>query len=188
MHWRELPERSERLHAQRVGFGRGRSRGSGYLAYSDRVGPGVLVLDAEEVERADVLREAGFTALVVDRDTQDPAALGAAAEFLVANWHPRLGLVASSPAAVAAADSLFQGRHQIDVVVVHGSLPSAPLAPGTGLVVHFPEETYTPDVQRRLEEAVAKGAEVEVYVYEGSPEDPALIERRTVDALGYHLS
>jgi hypothetical protein len=158
-------------------------------------------LDSDEVDRADALNEAGFTALVADGADPDLAVLDAAAEFLVANWHPRLGLVAYSPDAVEAAGSLLGARHEIDVVVVHGSALSVPLPPETGLVAHFPEETYTPDAQRYFEEAVASGAEVEVYVYEGrrrgfadphsdsfSPTEAALAEQRTLDALGYHLS
>jgi hypothetical protein len=108
-------------------FGRGRSAGSGWLAYSNRAGPGVLVTC--ERRQSDFARafartlcSAGLTALVLDSgeragpvDHWAPT-IGAAADYLTENWHPRLGVVAL--AGVSPAIDLAARRDPDAVVLV----------------------------------------------------------------------
>jgi dienelactone hydrolase len=117
--WREPRAAEARPLSQVVAFGRGRGAGTGYMSFSERVGPGVLVIHAlptlgtEVMGFADELRAEGFTVLVPELGDaivlDDPPGaravspsfdeeramwrLRAAAEHLTANWHPRLGAV-----------------------------------------------------------------------------------------------
>jgi carboxymethylenebutenolidase len=111
-----------------VSFGGLSDTGTGYMAYSERVGPSVLVLhDSYGLlpgvrALTDRFVTEGFTALAVDlyggRTAGDAASakaladglwtaetmkrLVAAAEHLSSNWHPRLGLVGFSTGASLA--------------------------------------------------------------------------------------
>jgi carboxymethylenebutenolidase len=105
-----------------VDFGKHRTAGTGYMSYSDRVGPSVIVLheffglQQSFMGYADRLNEEGFTVLAPDlydgaiadsvesattmAQSLDPARtmgkIKAAAELLTDNWHPRLGIVGFS--------------------------------------------------------------------------------------------
>jgi carboxymethylenebutenolidase len=113
---------------ERVTFGGLSDKGTGYMAYSERVGPSVLLLHdgygllPSVEELADGLVADGFTALApdlydgavartaqeahtlfvaLDEDVVDKR-LRAAAEHLTNNWHPRLGVIGFSMGASLA--------------------------------------------------------------------------------------
>ena len=102
MQWRGEPDREPHTYGKTVTFGNLRDKGSGYMSYSERIGPGVVVLaddlDAGAKSFADALMHEGFTVLVPELDASDPARAQrvavAAIEYLVDNWHPRIGIVA----------------------------------------------------------------------------------------------
>ena len=66
------------------------------MSYSERVGPGVVVLGGS-TKLCDWLTEEGFTALAPhlpdDTDKADRL-IDAAVDHLVDNWHPRVGVLA----------------------------------------------------------------------------------------------
>jgi carboxymethylenebutenolidase len=122
-----------------VEFGKHRTAGTGYMSYSDRVGPGIIVLheffglQQSFMRYADRLNEEGFTVLAPDlydgaiadsvesakamAQSLDPARtigrIKAGAEHLTDNWHPRLGIVGfslgASYAVEVAQDLLTEG-------------------------------------------------------------------------------
>jgi hypothetical protein len=201
MQWRQPPDRTDRLYADVVEFGRGRSRSSGYLAHSDRVGPGVLVLDPRSTALADALNTEGFTALVPDRPLEDlePGALEAAAAFLSENWHPRLGVIAAGDAGVAAAGVLAERAVTLDALaLIEGRWNADP--PETALIGHYSNEGGPTTADSLFEAVAASGFDVELFVYDEpsgfwdrrsenfSTEATALVDARTLDALEYHLS
>jgi carboxymethylenebutenolidase len=104
--WREPFEGDNRTFGATVSFGGLRNRGTGYMAYSDRVGPGVLIVpDAHGLSRAfrdlaDDLNRSGFTVLCPDLHGADEVrartCLEAAGHHLADNWHPRLGVIGYS--------------------------------------------------------------------------------------------
>jgi len=126
-----------------ITFGGLSDRGSGYMAYSERVGPSVLILhDAYGLlpsvrSLTDRFVSEGFTALAVDlyegRIADGAAAAGAmaaeldiadtmkrlkaAVEHLSSNWHPRLGLVGFSTGASLA--TLLAREVEVDSTVVY---------------------------------------------------------------------
>ena len=110
LHWREPPDRDARDFEAFLEFGRGGRSGTGFMAYSERSGPGVLVLHPPPswgdavLDFARVVHDDGFTVLVPDLDGSgaDPVRLKAASEYLVDNWHPRLGVVGFGDAAAHA--------------------------------------------------------------------------------------
>jgi hypothetical protein len=99
--WRSEPEREPERFGKTVTFGNLRDKGSGYMAFSERVGPSVLVVSTEpgpdEHAFADWLMGEGFTVLVPQlTGLTSEAAMRiatAGAEHLLDNWHPRLGLI-----------------------------------------------------------------------------------------------
>ncbi|MGH2776217.1 MAG: dienelactone hydrolase family protein [Actinomycetota bacterium] len=126
-----------------ITFGGLSDRGTGYMAYSERVGPSVLILhDAYGLlpsvrSLTDRFVSEGFTALAVDlyegmaadnaRAADQLAAdldiadsmkrLTAAAEHLSSNWHPRLGLVGFSTGASLA--TMLAREVDVDATVVY---------------------------------------------------------------------
>jgi len=150
LHWREPPDRDARDFETFLEFGRGGRSGTGFMAYSDRSGPGVLVLHPPPswgdtvLDFARAVHDDGFTVLVPDLDGSgaDPARLKAAAEYLVDNWHPRLGVVGFGDA-VAHARQLAEERGCDALVLYRDDEPdgapvvtpvlSLPAAPGGSL-------------------------------------------------------
>ena len=126
-----------------ISFGGLSDKGTGYMAYSERVGPSVLVLhDAFGLlpsvrSLADRFVAEGFTALALDlydgRTADDVATASslaagldgaatmkralAAAEHLSSNWHPRLGLVGFSTGASLA--TALAREIDVDATVVY---------------------------------------------------------------------
>lgn len=103
------------------------------MSYSERIGPGVVVLseqlDDDTRTLADALMHEGFTVLVPELDASDPARAQrvavAAIEYLVDNWHPRIGIVAFGRTVEMArtiadlrvpdATALFETHTEVDV-------------------------------------------------------------------------
>ena len=126
-----------------ISFGGLSDKGTGYMGYSERVGPCVLVLhDAYGLMSSvrvltDRFVADGFTALAVDlydgRTAEDAAIahglatgldtaytmkrLVAAAEHLSNNWHPRLGVVGFSTGASLA--TMLAREVAVDATVVY---------------------------------------------------------------------
>lgn len=202
MQWREPPERVDQLHGDIVEFGRGRARGRGYLAHSNRVGPGVLLLDPAGQKRADALNAEGFTVLVpeVPYQAESGAVFDAAAEYLSANWHPRLGVVAFGSDGALAAASVARGPAAIDVLVLYEALWDEHGLPPVPVVGHFSEEVDRAAIDRFFGTATVPEDDVELHIYEGARrgfyepradsdgEASALALARTLDALEYYLS
>jgi carboxymethylenebutenolidase len=200
------------------------------MARSDRVGPGVVLLHEffglqdSFKQLADRLNAEGFTVLVPDlydgrsastvdealalRDELDPEAvvrmLGAAADLLTANWHPRLGVVGFSLG--AAYGIALAGARPIEALVLYYGLGDFTGGAWAGPTLgHFAGDDEWTD----LEEATAAfeglrraGAEAEMNVYPGTGHwfanpavpgayDEAAAEaafRSTCDFLLHHLA
>jgi dienelactone hydrolase len=146
LQWRNDPgDRPERRYGSMVEFGGGAARGTGYMSYSDRVGPGVVVvhdafgLHEEVISFCDQLNLEGFTVLAPDlydgrvaRSPEEAGALAAelddvralrliaeAATHLTANWHPRVGVVGLGSGAEMAAS--VAGGARLDALVAWGA-------------------------------------------------------------------
>jgi carboxymethylenebutenolidase len=195
--WREPPgDRPNATTGELVEFGRRRDAGRGYMARSERVGPGVLVLheffglqDSFKT-LADRLNAEGFTVLVPDlydgalassvdeaialRDALDPEAtirrLGAAADLLTDNWHPRLGVVGFSLGAAYAV--ALAGARALDALVLYYGLGDLAGSGWAGPTLgHFAENDEWEDLaaaEAAFEELRAAGAEAEMHVYPGT--------------------
>ena len=192
--WRQPPPGlTNRSYGRTVGFGRGRRAGRAYMAASDRVGPGVLVvsrgdLSQEDISFATALNNDGFTALVLEGSYGDRTddVLDAAGEFLTDNWHPRLGVVAFGDR--AAPGAAVATRLAVEALVVYGGLPAPGWQPGrTAILGHFGEEDRA-RADARFDELERAGAEVERWAYAGKPFDSSEALSRTQDFLHYHLS
>jgi carboxymethylenebutenolidase len=212
-------------------FGKRRDAGTGYQAASQRAGPGVLVIpEADGLTShfksfADRLNhDELFTALAFDiyegitaahreeaialRDSLDRdrvvAQLGAAAEHLTANWHPRIGVVGFSLGA-ACAVALAQ-EIEIEATVVYYGFDDVDPARWHGPVLgHFAENDDAPEPAEAkgfTDAVLAAGEEAEMHVYEGvghgfaNQDRPGsfdaasadLAYRRTCDFLRHHLA
>jgi carboxymethylenebutenolidase len=178
-----------------VDFGTRRTGGTGYMAYSDRVGPGVLVLheffglQQSFKSYADALNEQGFTVLVPDlydgvvADSIDTARalarsldldragdrIRAAYEHLESNWHPLVGVVGFSLGASLAV-GLAQESGAEAAVLYYGVGDFDPDVWVSACLGHFAEQDqWVPPAQ--VEAAFSRLApvepELEVYVYPG---------------------
>jgi carboxymethylenebutenolidase len=175
-------------------FGTRRHGGTGYMAYSERSGPGVLVLheffglQPSFVSYADSLEAEGFTVLVPDlydgrlasnieeasalRDGLDFDAtmqrLDAACEHLIDNWHPRLGVIGFSFGA-SLATALVQQRPAEATIVYYGFDEVDPTRWSGPILGHFAtDDDWTP-----LQEATdlfanlsAAGIDARMFSYE----------------------
>jgi carboxymethylenebutenolidase len=185
-------------YGRMIDFGRRRDAGRGYLASSDRVGQGVLILhewfglQPFFVSLADRLREEGFTVLVPDiyegavaADVEEAERLmravdddenrigwmlKAAASYLIDNWHPRLGVIGFSMGAGWAC-RLAQEIELEATVLYYGTSDVEPARWRGAVQGHFAE---TDDFEP-LEEARAfmvaledGGVEVDAHVYPGT--------------------
>lgn len=204
--WREPPDRHNRAYGSPVTFGGLRDRGTGYMAYSDRVGPGVIIvhdgfgIGPGLVALADDYNRNGFTVLCPDvHGTAEATAhsqLVAAAHHLTDNWHPRLGIIGFSVGAELAA--AVAEEVETSALVLYYGLGS------TGL--RLPVQGHFGADDEEVPVAAATAAfdglvDGEMHVYEdaghgfANPEVAAYDEasaelamKRTRDFLHYHLS
>ena len=195
--WREPPgDRPNKTTGEMVEFGNRRDAGRGYMARSERVGPGVLLLHEffglqdSFKDLADRLNAEGFTVLVPDlyegriASSADEAQslaqsldvestlrmLGAAADLLTDNWHPRLGVVGFSLGAGFAVE--LASRQSIEALVLYYGLGDFAGSGWTGPTLgHFAEKDEWEDLDeaRSAFEALrAAGADAEMHVYPGT--------------------
>jgi hypothetical protein len=209
LQWRPEPDdRDNRSVAVTVEFGRFHDRGIAYMIYTDRVGPGVLVLSESSVEgRYETylhsLNDDGFTVLAPilssARSPDDiPVMLRAASAHLTENWHPRLGVIAFGDAANYAC--ALAHEVELDITVLFGAVGRVDPSRFNGVLAgHYGEsDARSLDV---LEEVAAAGLDASAWVYPGTPPafaDPSsedyeseiatLAYRRTSELLHYHLS
>jgi len=191
MQWRQPPKRVEHLRGDTVEFGRGRSRARGYLAHTERVGPGILLLESDGHGRADSFSAKGFTVLVPEVDLAvSDRAVEAAAEYLSANWHPRLGVVAVGPDGVAAARGLVDRGTTFDALVLYGGVWEGTIVASMPTLVHLASSSDARACERFALRAQESGKEVNVCGYEGNLVGPeaGLADARTLDMLEYLLS
>ncbi|HET7482615.1 MAG TPA: dienelactone hydrolase family protein, partial [Actinomycetota bacterium] len=141
-------------------------RGTAYMAYTDRVGPGILIatddgsITDEARSIADGLAVEGFTAIVPDLGAGAPERLFAAAvDYLADNWHPRVGLI--SFGRHDFCDPVIESR-RIDAIALYEE--------GTGLI----GEELDADIPTVRHDVAAV-------------QDPDAIDE-TLDFFRYHLS
>jgi dienelactone hydrolase len=170
--WRSRNEKEPRSYGETIRYGGRRDGGQAYLAHSDRVGPGVLVLHEGHglqdswIHVANRLSADGFTVLVPEIEP-DVALnqLKAAVEFLRDNWHPRVGVVGFSMGGMLGID--LAATLRIDALVVFYAVSNdMPAAIDCPVQVHLAEA----DEVLALDEATPAFAaleDVEVLVHEG---------------------
>ena len=93
--WRGENEREPTAYGKTIAFGNLRDKGTGYMSYSDRVGPGIVVLGGSK-EICDRLTDEGFTALapvLTEDEAKNDRLIDAAIDHLLDNWHPRVGII-----------------------------------------------------------------------------------------------
>jgi carboxymethylenebutenolidase len=228
--WREPVSSEPRSFAKQVQFGVGRSAGTGHMCYSQRSGPGVLVLHEffglqdSFKDYAGRLSDEGFTVLALDlydgalaesvedaiqlRDQLDAERthlrLEAAADFLVDNWHPRLGLIGFSLGA-EFADAVARARPVEGTVFYYGAGKETAAGFNGPLLMHLAsDDEWMPseEVRALLSSLEDGGMEVDAHIYPGTghsfanpavpeafnPEAADLAFRRTVDFLRHHLA
>ena len=96
LQWRGENSREPSSYGKAITFGNIRDKGTGYMSYSERVGPGIVVLGGSQ-ELCDWLTGEGFTALapvLSHDDATNDRLIDAAVDHLVDNWHPRVGVLA----------------------------------------------------------------------------------------------
>jgi hypothetical protein len=119
--WRPRNDKEPQSYGETVRYGGRRHGGRAYLAHSDRVGPGVLVIGESGRALADPLVADGFTVLVPELSGENlPARMTAAADFLRDNWHPRVGVVGVGAGTALAAD--LAARIPLDALVLSEEL------------------------------------------------------------------
>lgn len=179
-----------------ITFGRLRSKGTGYMSHSERVGPGVLVLHeffglTPSFRRyADRLCDEGFSALAVDlydgamassvEEAKEMASsldhdstmlkLKAALEHLTSNWHPRVGVIGFSLGAWFAG-SLAQETELDAAVLYYGTAELDAGRLRCPLLGHFADSDEwepLPDITTQWEKLIADGADAEMVVYPGT--------------------
>jgi dienelactone hydrolase len=212
LQWRSEPDRRAERYGKRIRFGNLRDKGFGYMSYSERVGPGIVIAHdefgaADWLEGlADSLTAEGFTVLVPDlysgtrprtvdeaqrmasvlADEGAARLIEAAADHLRDNWHPRLGLIGYATGADLAAE--LAERRPVDAAVLfYGTRPPPGSAPA---LVHLCEGSI----------AEASGAETEMMVHAAPrhfanprvsayhPDAEAEARAATIEFFRYHLS
>lgn len=197
LHWRRGKDSADdRPYGEMIAFGKRRDGGTGYMSYSSRVGPCVLLLHeffgltGSFREYADALNDAGFTVLApdlydgrvastVDEATEmvrslDPdrvlAQLQAATEHLTSNWHPRLGVVGFSLGAGYAA-RIAQELPIDATVLYYGMADIDPERWNGPLLGHFAESDEwesLPEVELAFDGLARAGVDAEMIVHPGT--------------------
>jgi carboxymethylenebutenolidase len=176
-----------------VTFGKRRDAGTGFMAYSERIGPGVLVLHeayglSDSFKQLAIdLRNEGFTVLAPDLfngtvttelDVARTLAsamdrertllkLRAAAAFLVDNWHPRVGVLGFSMGAGQAAD--LAQSYPVEATVLYYGAADLPIGRWNGPVLaHYAQEDdlLPLEVTRAFTGALEDGGvDLDAYLY-----------------------
>lgn len=198
-HFSLRPENTKepRSFGSMITFGRNRAKGTGYMASSERSGPGVLVLHEffgltpSFRAFADRLCDEGFTALCVDLydgrvagDVSEAKALAssldeelsflklrAAIDHLKGNWHPRAGVVGFSLGAYFAAKLAEEAVPLDAAVVYYGTADITASGLTCPLLGHFAEvDEWEPleDITQQFDQLKGEGADVEMAVYPGT--------------------
>ena len=198
LQWRDRKDNLvSRSFGEDIKFGKRSDAGTGYLAHSDRVGPGVVLLHEffgltqSFRDYADGLNREGFTVLVPDlydgAIAEDPTEaeamadsldtertmlqLRAACEHLTANWHPRLALVGFS---LGASLSVPLAREvDTEALVLYYGMHEGVDLDGWRVPVlgHFAEQdewTPRPEAEAWFARLEASGADAEMHVYPGT--------------------
>lgn len=188
------PVRGSWQAGEMIGFGGLSDRATGYMGYTDRVGPSVLVL--HEAQRlgsgtrayVDRLAGEGFTALAPDlygergAEDSDPSgaaeletalrSVRAAATHLTENWHPRLGVIGFSEGAGLGTRCLDEVPR--DATVAYYGLDPDLVTPDRWrgpLLGHFAgvdERLSWGDVDALFRRLVEAGHDVDWHRYEGT--------------------
>jgi carboxymethylenebutenolidase len=194
--WRLPREGRGRTFRRTIEFGKRSDAGTGYMSYSDRVGPSVIVLHEffglqdSFKGYADELNDEGFTVLVPDLydgvvvDTVEEAErmadsldhdramrkLNAAAEHLIANWHPRLGVIGFSLGGSLAVG--FAQRRPVDAVVLYYGLGEFNVdrwrAPILGHFAEVDEREPVDIVRTAFDGLIDAGIDAELELYPGT--------------------
>lgn len=192
--WRHPPTRPPREFGDRMHFGTRQHGGTGYMAFSERSGPGVLVLheffglQPSFISYANAVEAEGFTVLVPDlydgriAATVDEARalkqslgfddtmqrLDAACEHLTANWHPRLGVIGFSFGADLAM-ALAQ-RRSIEATVVYYGFDEVDPSRWSGPIIgHFAtDDDWTPVAEARtcFDNLAGAGIDATMFLYD----------------------
>jgi carboxymethylenebutenolidase len=201
-----------------VRFGKRRDAAVGYQVASQRAGPGVLVIPevfgltphfksfADRLNRDELFTVVAFDiydgATAADRDeaialrdsldrARVIAKLGAAAEHLTANWHPRIGVVGFSLGA-AYAVALAQEIEMEATVVYYGFGDVEPARWRGPVLGHFAANDDAPDPAEAkgfVDAVAAAGEEADMHVYEGAGHGFANYDRRgSFDAASAELA
>jgi carboxymethylenebutenolidase len=176
-----------------IEFGKHRTAGSGYMSYSDRVGPSVILLheffglQQSFKSYADLLNDQGFTVLAPDlydgaiaesvesaqamaRSLDIERTVGrikAAAQHLADNWHPRLGVVGFSLGADFAVE-LAQDFPVEAAVLYYGLGDIQAHKWRSPLLGHFADQdewTSFSEAEVAFAELQANGVETEMHLY-----------------------
>lgn len=118
LQWRGEQPREPAAYGKTISFGNLRDRATGYMSYSERVGPGLVVLGGS-TELCDRLTQEGFTALAPELPPDEPTSdriVDAAIDHLLDNWHPRVGIMAF--AALCATAERAARRKSLDALVL----------------------------------------------------------------------
>ncbi|MEA2507515.1 MAG: carboxymethylenebutenolidase [Actinomycetota bacterium] len=190
---RPPPDLQNRSFRSMIEFGTRRTATSGYMSYSDRVGPSVILLheffglQQSFKSYADLLNEQGFTVLAPDlydgeiADSVDSASakarsldgdrtmekIKAAAEHLTENWHPRLGVVGFSLGAGFAIE-LAQELPIEGTVLYYGLGDFDPGRWHGPCLGHFAEDDEwesVADAETAFDGLREGGIEAEMYLY-----------------------
>ncbi len=179
-----------------VSFGAGLDACDGYMARSERVGPGVLLLHESFglmqpfKDFAEALNAEGFTALapdlydgVVVSTVEEAYAMAksldadevrmrllAAARFMTEGWHPRLGVIGFSFGAELAG-ALAHERPMDASVFYYGLSDIDPDRMSGPLLGHFAEQDdrlLLEGAERSFRALKERGVDAELYVYPGT--------------------
>ena len=194
--WRQPATRAPREFSDMITFGTRSRGGTGYMSYSEKAGPAVLVLheffglQPSFRSYADALEREGFTVLVPDLYDgrlasnvaeaeaisdgldfeQTMQRLEAACEHLTANWHPRLGVIGFSLGAYLAIP-LVQRRPVEATVVYYGINEVDPNRWSGPLLGHFATvDEWTPlqEVNDFFAGLSTAGIDAQMYSYENT--------------------